>query len=696
MNKDLVFEIGTEELPSSCILEGVEGLKDILIRKLKQERVSFLQVDTLGTPRRLTAIVKGIDEMQNSQQRVITGPPKKIAFEADGTPTQAAIGFARSLGLKADELEEIDTERGIYLGKTVQEEGKPVLEVLPDLLKQAITDISFSKQMYWGDYSLKFARPIRWILALWGDKVVDFEIENLKSGRLTYGLRTIPDNPLAVENADCYLDLIASKGMIMINPDHRCQKILDSLSWMEQNQWGGKYQVVMDHELLAEVVNLVEFPHVLAGKFSDHFLYIPQDILIKAIEYHQRYFAVIDEKGQVTNNFLVVQNGTDDNSGDIIKGNQRVLEARLSDAAFFYEEDKKHGFDQWLEKLKGVIFYSGLGSMHDKVNRLEKLAQYLSMELGQSHIKDDACRAARLCKCDLVTNMVVEFPELQGVVGREYALEKGENSKVANAIFEHYLPRFAEDILPESETGAVLSIADKIDTTCGMFLLDNIPTGSEDPFALRRKASGIVSSILDRKYDLDLNQLIEFNLNLYLDTFDIEKPSHIVEKILDFMLARYRFRLEKEGKRLDIMEAVAATGVFSVVDMDNRYRALQKFIEEQHIELIANPMIRCQNIIKGGQAGQIAAGLLKEEGERQLYLSIQDMEDKFLGLKKEKDYFSMLEELKNFGRAVDNFFDQVLVMDQDEDIKNNRISLVKSARDLYLNVADFSKLVMEG
>ncbi|MCG9479989.1 MAG: glycine--tRNA ligase subunit beta [Actinomycetia bacterium] len=696
MDNKLVFEIGTEELPSSCIIEGRKALKDILTRKFKQERIGFTSIETFGTPRRLTAVLEGVAAMQKSHNRVVTGPPKAIAFDGDGKPTRAATGFAGSLKIDVNDLEEIPSDRGIYMGKSIREEGRPVMEVMPGLLKKSIGEIPFGKQMSWGNYDIKFARPIRWIVALLGDKVINFELEGLKTGRLTYGLRTIDDNPLTIEDADGYLDILTGQGLVILDSDRRRQIIENAILEAQQQLWSGNYRVVLDQDLLEEVVNLVEHPNVLVGKFSERFLYIPKDILIKAIEYHQKYFAVTGPGGEVTTSFVMVQNGTQDITGDIVKGNQRVLEARLSDAVFFYEEDRKQGFDHWLEKLKGVIFYSGIGSMYDQIERLVSLSDFLCSSLGKDHIKDDLKRAAGLCKCDLVTNMVVEFPQLQGIVGREYALEIGEKPSVAKGIFEHYRPRFAGDQLPRTEEGALLSVAEKMDTICGMFLLDNIPTGSEDPFALRRKASGIVLSLLDKGYDLDLEGLIEYNLNLYQDKFGIEKPEGLNRIIFEFILARYRFKLEKEGKRLDILEAVAAAGTWSVTDMDLRYRALEKFMGQHDIELIANPMIRCKNIIKEEEIAKMDAGRFRESGEKKLYEAVEKVKEIVKSCKQEKKYFQMLTELEKFGEAVNKFFDQVLVMDEDENIRQNRISLVKEARDLYLFIADFSRLVIEG
>ncbi len=695
MDKKLVLEIGTEELPSSCIHEGVGQLKTILSNKLNQNRIPFSSIRTFGTPRRLAAVVDGVSDMQKSHTRVVTGPPKKIAFDSNAKPSKAAIGFAKSLGLDVLQLEEIETERGIYMGKNIHEEGKPAITVLPKLLKTSITEINFLKQMAWGDYRLKFARPIRWILALFGEELIPLNLENLRAQKFTYGLRCLDQNRVKIEHADHYKQRLEQEGLVVLDASARKEMIVNAVAQMEKDLWKNQKMVILNPDLLDEVVNLVEYPRVLAGRFGSNYLYIPKDILVKAIEYHQKYFAVTDQKGGITTSFVVVQNGTGDQKS-IIKGNQRVLEARLSDAVFFYEEDKKHDFDQWLEKLKGVIFYSQIGSMYDKVQRLQKIVAYLAKTLDKNALTEPLLKAARICKCDLVTNMVVEFPQLQGIVGREYATEKGEQPEVAEAVFEHHLPRFAGDCLPENDTGTILSIADKLDTICGMFLLGNIPTGSEDPFALRRKASGMVASILKKDYALFLSKAVGFIVGLYEDRFDLPKPKGLEQQILDFILARYRFRLDKQGKRLDLVDAIAATGISSVTAIDKRYKALEGYISKANIEHIANPMIRCQNIIKGKDIPALNTDLFNQEGERMLYSQVVKTKGILDARAASEDYAGLLDHLEDFGKAVDRFFDQVLVMDKDPAIRKNRMSLVQSARDLFTRMADFSKLVIEG
>jgi len=707
MTKNLLLEIGTEELPSSCIMEALKNLKDLLTAGLCGSNINFEDVGTYATPRRIVAFARGVSVMQQSREKTVTGPPKKIAFDENGRPAHAATGFAKSLGLDAGQLVEIDTDRGVYLGYRFLEEPKPSLELLPDVLKDVISSLSFSKQMTWGNYSTRFARPIRWIAAVFGDDIVEFNIENIVSSNSTRSHRTTGNRELTIphdlKDIGDYMNFLETSASVMLDQYGRRQKILDNIKDIEENRWGGKYKAVIDNDLIEEVVNLVEMPNVLTGSFPAEYLYIPKEILIKAIQHHQRYFAVTDKKGNVATNFITIQNGTGDKTGAIIKGNERVLAARLSDAKFFYEEDRKGSFEIWLEKLKGVVFYSGAGSLYDKAVRLEKICLEIKRLLkegkcasGEPGLSDDLSKAARFCKCDLVTNLVVEFPELQGLVGREYAIEKGENENVSAALFEHYLPRFSGDYLPETDAGAILSIADKLDTIAGMFLSGNISSGSEDPFALRRKASGIILAALKKNYDIDVLKISKFTVDLFFNGFDfkIQDRQKNVDNIVDFIFARYRFRLEKEGKRTDIFESIRGAGYSSIIDIDLRYKALISYIEDGgDMALLAEPLIRCKNIIKGRSFGKFRTDCLKEEAEIMLYKELAGREKQVKGFISERKFRQSLAAFAGMGVFINDFFDKVLVMDKNEEVRQNRINLVKLCTDFYLLYADFSKIL---
>ncbi len=702
MGKDLLFEIGTEELPPSCMEEGVTGLRKVLENKLSESRLEFRDILTYVSPRRFVAMVKGLGEVQKSKEEIVTGPPKGIAFDKNGRPTKAAEGFARSLNLKVSDLEEIEIKgKGIYLGKSITEEGKKTKDLLGNILKDSLLSLSFSKQMTWSDYDIKFIRPIRWILALYDSEIIRFNIINLTSGNVTFGHRTLSPTAITIKNTGDYFKFLKSKGGVIVDSVKRRELILKQINKLEEKLWKGKYKVVLNEDLLKDVVNLVEIPNTITGNFPREFLYMPKELLIEAIQYHQKYFAVLDKSGNVSTKFIIVQNGIKD-TGGVKKGNERVLKARLTDAAFFYEEDRKHDFHYWTEKLKEVIFFSGLGSMYDKAARLKKLSLHITDLMhgnslkGEEDISSDLVSASLLCKCDLVTSMVVEFPALQGIVGRQYAREKGEKFAVADAIFEHYLPRFADDILPSTDVGLILSIADKIDTITGMFIAGKIPSGSADPFALRRKASGVVLSILKGKYDFELADLIDYNLKLYLESFSSkDTESKIVSEVRDFIIARLRFLLDKKGKRLDVLDAILQSGCGSITDIGLRYAAIEEFILNKDIKKIYFPMTRCRNIIGKKEFGEVKEKLLTEEYEKKLFSSIESKKSKIKDLVIKKDFASVLIELDKLGTVVDQFFDKVLVMDKDEKIKTNRINLIKKAVDLYMTMADFSRLIVD-
>jgi glycyl-tRNA synthetase beta chain len=733
MAKNLLFEIGTEELPSSSIIEGIKNIKELLEESLQINRLVSGRLQAGATPRRITVFVECLEEQQKTLEKVLTGPPKKIAFDINGVPTAAASGFAKGLNIEVDQLIEVDTGKGIYLGYKVTEEGKKTKDVLPGILKNIILSLQFSKQMTWGDYTLKFARPIRWIAAMYGDEVINFNVENISSSNITFGHRALKNQPIKIPGQGSfkqYCDFLQQHAKVILDPQRRRTMILDAINNLESAKWTGGDKVIMDEGLLDEVVNLVEMPNVLVGTFPDEYLYIPKDILIKAIQHHQRYFAVLKSDGSVSTNFIVVQNGEQDESGAIVKGNERVLKARLSDAKFFYEQDRKSSFEAWIEKLKGVIFYSRIGSLYDKEIRLGRICLKISERLKQKGIIDQGfpdknlLRAGMLCKCDLVTDLVVEFPELQGLVGKEYAKEKGEAREIHEAVFEHYLPRFAGDMLPATLTGAILSLADKFDTISGMFLTGNIPSGSQDPFALRRKASGIVLTSLEKGFDFDISEAIKCNLDLYLESFDfknkkeskktgaaaetardteaaltddagIDKTAGIAGAVFDFIMARYRFMLEKQGKRTDIFESIVSAGCNSIIQLDLRYKALETYIiGSGDVSKLSEPLTRCKNITKDCRKfGKIDEKLFIEDAELKLYGALVQKETTLKNLMASKSFDTVITELADFAGSINYFFEKVLVMDKDEAIKQNRLNLVKSCTEIYYLFADFSKII---
>jgi glycyl-tRNA synthetase beta chain len=700
-SKNLLFEIGTEELPSSCINEGMQSFEKNAREKFSRNRIDFKSIKTYGTPRRLVILVGDLNVFQNPSEKIIMGPPRKIAFDKNGKPNQAAAGFARSLGIQTKELEFAETERGQYLCKKISEKEEETRKILPEILADILNSITFSVQMTWADWQTKFARPIRWILAVFGDEIIKVKTESVESSDFTFGHRTLSAGKIKVGKADGYIDFLEKEGKVILDKEKRKAIILDKIEDIESEN-KGRIKVIINEELLDEIINLVEIPNVLLGSFPDSFLVLPEEILVKAIEYHQRYFAVRNDAGKIIPKFVVVQNGIKDSDGSIIKGNERVLKARLSDASFFYSEDKKYSWENWIEKLKGVVFYSGLGTMYDKQQRLEKICIYILSELKQKNIitdkkiESDCVRASQLCKTDLVTNLVVEFPELQGVVGREYAKEREEETEISEAVFEHYLPRFYGDILPKTFTGTVLSIADKLDTITGMFLAGNIPSGSEDPFALRRRATGIVQSLINREFDIDLGNIINYCISLY-GGFDISKNqdnNRNAENIFSFIAARLKFLYERQQKRTDVIDAITSSGCRSLKEITRRYDAVEKIIIEGLFEDIVTPMIRCKNISKNKEFTDIKEELLKEKSEKLLHEELVERREKIRNNNLSGSFDKSLRELARFRKTIDRFFDEVLIMDKDESVRNNRISLIGEILSLYLGMADFSVITI--
>ncbi len=700
MKNNLIFEIGTEELPSSCINEGITELEKILKEKLTQNNIDFEEVKTCGAPRRLIANIVGLSDIQKDTSKNATGPSIKAAYDSNGNPTKAAIGFAKSLSVEVSELEKLETEKGIYLYKKLLIKGKKTTEVLPDLLVDTVLSLSFDKQMTWGDYTLKFARPIRWLLALYGNKVIKFKLEVLSSSNCTYGLRSVSAGPIIIDDADSFFDILINDGKVIPSVPQRREIILSSIDRTQKELWDHDIKIVINKEILEEVVNLVERPNLIIGSFPKKFLYLPKDLLIKAIEYHQRYFATIDTDSNVTTNFAVVQNGIDDLNNEVIKGNERVLKARLSDAVFFYEEDKKDTYEHLIEKLKGLIFFSGLGSMYDKSLRLKDISSFI-LDTLKDDIKDEILklkpqleRAALLCKTDLVTNMVVEFPELQGIVGREYAKDRKENKIVANAISDHYLPSFFGDGLPKHVAGSILSIADKIDTICGMFIANNIPSGSEDPFALRRRALGIVSILIENDWSLNIGDLVEYTVKLYPknSSESIENVEALKNNIITFVLNRYKYFAEKQNKRTDIIESVMINDNYSLKEINRKYDALYSYIVKNDAQKISLALLRCKNIIKKKEISKIDTDLFKEKNEIEMHDLLLNAKEKIELLIQRHDYMNSIKELDLLSEKVNDFFDKTLIMDQDYNIRQNRINIVKSMVDTYLKVADFTLL----
>ncbi|MGI6224611.1 MAG: glycine--tRNA ligase subunit beta, partial [Peptococcales bacterium] len=518
--RNLLLEIGTEEIPAKFMPPALQQLKEMAEKKFSEARLAYQEVKAYGTPRRIVLYVQGLPEVQGDLIEEVKGPSAKVAFDSEGNPTKAAQGFARGQGVDVNNLTVKETDSGSYVFALKKIAGRPVQEVLKEILPQLVLGINFPKPMRWGYSDLKYARPIRWLVALFGTEIINFNIGEVTSNSISRGHRFLGKEEIDIASADQYFALL-EENYVMVDPNQRKKVIAQEIEELASSVGG---QVEPDDELLEEIIYLIEYPTALMGSFDEKYLAIPKEAVITPMKEHQRYFPVLDANGDLLPRFITVRNGNKDHLEIVQAGNEKVLEARLADAKFFYDEDQKVKLEEYVEKLKAIVFQESLGTIYEKVERIKLGVINLSCTLGiEKAIEERALRAAHLSKADLVTNMVYEFPELQGIMGEKYALLSGEDHVVAKAIFEHYLPRNAGDILPETMEGTLVSITDKMDTIAGCFAVGIEPTGSQDPYALRRHALGICHIIIDKGLNISLKAVIEQALNSYQNKLDIDK-----------------------------------------------------------------------------------------------------------------------------------------------------------------------------
>jgi glycyl-tRNA synthetase beta chain len=685
--KELLLEIGTEEIPAGFAQQALVDLQGLARKELEAQRIDFEGMRTLGTPRRLVLLVESLSEKQEDVEIKKVGPSRQAAFDSKGNPTKAAIGFARGQSVSVESLTVVGTEKGEYVCAVKKEVGRPSQEILTSLLPKLILSIPFQKSMKWADVSIRFARPIHWVLALLGGEVIPFAVGNVSSGNLTYGHRFMHSGPIPVSDFSSYLEK-TRQAFVLVDPVERKKRIEEGLI-KEAALVSG--QILPDEELLLEVSFLVEYPVALCGSFDPQFLSLPREVIIHSMKEHQRYFPVVNDQGALLPHFVCVSNLTPRERTVVVKGNERVLKARLSDAAFFYKEDLKISLEKRVDQLKKVVFQAKLGTSYEKVMRFKALAGFLAQRIDPS-LQETVERVSLLCKADLVTGMVGEFPKLQGIVGMEYGRLQGERPEVAEAIYEHYLPSFAGGRLPGSTVGDVVSIADKLDTIVGCFGVGLTPTGTADPFGLRRQALGILRIILEKRYPLSLGQMIDESGRLLKEKMD--RPFLDVKReVLDFLKVRYQNLLLDKGYAFDTTEAVLSLSFDDLVDIQGRIDALRKARESKDFESIVIAFKRAMNILKGAPPRtQIRPSLFSEDVERSLY-------DAFLGARgrieeslDKRDYDAALQQMIQMKKPIDDFFDGVMVMVEDEAIRNNRLALLDGIGQLFLKIADFSKL----
>ena len=683
--KKLLFEIGTEELPANYMPNILKDLKTLSLKKLQDARVPFADVTVLGTPRRLAVLVSGVEETQADSTEEFKGPAVNIAFK-DGEPTKAAQGFARGKGIDVKDL--VVKDNYIYAVKHIQ--GRETAELLPHVLQEILTNIPFPNHMRWADFDFRFLRPIHWLVALFGTEVVPVSITDIRSDRYTMGHRFLSNKKIEIPVADDY-EKILEENFVIADQDKRREMIRQQITELAREE-GGEIEIAAD--LLEEVNYLVEYPTPLCGKFEEKYLALPEAAIITPMRDHQRYFPVRGKDGKLLNKFIAVRNGGKAFLENVTHGNERVLRARLSDAEFFFNEDRKQKLEAYEEKIKTVVFQEGLGNMYDKSQRLEQLVEMIHFGQQSRVPLADLKRAAKLSKCDLVTGMVTEFTELQGVMGREYARLDGEKADVCEGIFEQYLPRFAGDILPKTEIGRILSIADKVDNIVATFSRGKAPTGSQDPFALRRQALGIINILLDSQKHMDMAKVV--GASILLLKVPMEKVKELGTQIIEFIRLRFRNLLLEQKIRYDVIDAVLADERNNdLYDLYLRAQALNEYVNSDKAADMIQAATRVNNLSsKAETVLPVNESLFKVEAEKELYAVVRKLDTDMIPLTVRCDYTGALNILSELNAPVNKFFDDVMVMDKDEAVKNNRLSLLCLVKDLVNCVGDLSKLVM--
>ena len=694
----LLLEIGTEEIPAGYIQPALDAMTNTLKAKLTDARIGHGQFRTYATPRRLAVRVDDVAAKQRSITEQVLGPPQKVAFDGDGNPTVAAIKFAEKVNTTVDKLAVQQTPKGSYLSARVTERGRSALALLKEILPQVILAIPFPKTMKWGDLHLQFARPVHYILALLGPKVITFQLENLKSGRYTKGHYFMHPQKIKISAPDDYLPALkAAKVLADIEP--RRQAIATDVE-RAAKQAGGS--VLPDEALLDIVTNLVESTYAVVGRFDEEYLEVPDEVLITAMREHQKYFAIVDDQGHLMPCFIAVNNTLARDMDLVAQGHERVIRARLADAQFFYRSDLEVPSDERVEKLKGVLFQAKLGTMHAKTLRVKALAEYIASTLHQiepyqsqaQQLSVWAGRAAWLSKSDLVSQMVGEFPKLQGIMGRVYALKAGEPEEVGLAVEEHYRPLHSGAALPETLTGALVSIADKLDSICGCFSVGLIPTGAADPYALRRQGIGAIQIMLEKNFTFSLKQLIEKALTLY-DGNDADKIAAKTNEIYRFLKRRITSLLVEEGFSKDVIAAVADISIDNIPHVWSRVRTLEKLKAQPDFEPIAVAFKRVVNIIKKADQDMDAVvntSLFEDDSEKMLYDAFQDVSQKVTSSLAKGDFESALRDIASLREPVDAFFEGVMVMADDPALRTNRLALLGTIATLFNNFADFSKI----
>ncbi len=684
--QDFLVEIGTEELPPKALKKLSDSFTQGIEAGLKDAGLGYAEVKSFASPRRLAVRVKALDVQQTDKSVEKKGPSKKAAFDAEGKPSRALAGFTGSLGIKPEDLEEMETPKGTWLVYRSLEKGQETQSLLNNIVAQSLNKLPIPKRMRWGAQKVEFVRPLQWVLMLFGEDVVEGCILGIPAGRTTRGHRFHSQGEIEITSADDYEVLLLELGKVIADYELRKEKVRQGVTAAAESIGG---VAVIDEDLLDEVASLNEWPVPLVGRFDERFLEVPTEALISSMKEHQKYFHALDKDGAMLPNFITLANIESKDPQQVIQGNERVIRPRLADAAFFFETDKKSTLEVRREQLKKIVFQSKLGTVYDKTERVSKLAAKIAAVIGGKAA--EAERAGVLAKSDLVTEMVLEFSDLQGTMGYHYALHDGESEEVALALNEQYMPKFSGDSLPTTKTGCALSIAEKLDSLVGLFGINQPPTGTKDPFALRRASLGVLRIIVEEKLDLDLVDLIAWSLEQYQGL----ENTNVQNDLLNYMLERFRAWYQDENVSAEVFLAVNARRPTRPVDFDQRIKAVSNFMSLDAASALSAANKRVSNILaknKAVLADSVDQSKLLESAEKDLAAQVESLAKTVTPLFDQGNYQAALTELSSLQKVVDQFFEDVMVMADDEALKNNRLALLSQLRELFLRVADISLL----
>lgn len=680
----LLLEIGTEEIPARFLPPAMVKLQANAEKMFTDNRVTFKAIKAFATPRRLCLIVEGLSSQQEAAEREMWGPPVSAAFDANGNPTRAAEAFAGVHGITVDALLRKEKAKGAYVVALIRESAQPTENILPEILSQLVLSLSFPKSMRWGSGTLRFARPIHWILAMYANKKIVFEIEGIKSSNMTRGHRFLSPAAFEIKDSKSYVHLLKN-NFVILDPEERKKIIIEEAAYLTSSV---KAALVADEELIDHVAFLVEYPKPVLGAFPADYLSLPPELLITVMKGHQKYFAVRDSMNKLTEHFIIVSNTREENALTIRKGAEKVIKARFEDARFYYEEDKKTSLKERHKDLKKVAYHEKLGNLYDKSLRISAIADFIADKCFPDK-SENVCTAATLAKADLISGVVREFPELQGIMGGYYAQHEGHNKEISEAISEHYLPAHSGDRLPRTDIGAAVSLADKVDNIVSFFNIGLAPTATEDPFALRRQTIGVISILIGKRYDLTIHGLFEKALNI-IDSGDIQ---NVLEGIDRFFGQRFDNLMQTQGYPQDSVSAV--TGFVKdrpLHTVKERLDALQKFKADASYETFLLSIKRINNIAPKHETPPVDKKLFAHEEESALFNETESITPDLHGLLGDGKYYDAINLLLTLKGPINSFFDKVLVMDKNEEVKNNRLSLIKNIRTLASLIADFSKL----